>query len=295
MTLSYVETTALLAEGAVRFPGTADLVIATGPDARSYLQGQLSQDLDGLGPGETAESLVLTPQGKLDAYVRVRIDADRISLIVASGYGAALVERLARFRLRVKVEVATQTVDIERVRGPRSPVPRGLSFRYAWPNLVGYDVVDAGSEVLALPVGDGVALEVARIRAGEPVMGRELDGRTIPQETSLAERAVSFTKGCYTGQELVARLDARGANVARTLCGVVVQPGSRHRMALAGEPIRVGDKEAGVLTSAEFAPDEELTYGLAYLRRGTQVPCRGDIVAAGGEDVLAAQLTAVPR
>ena len=76
-----------------------------------------------------------------------------------------------------------------------------------------------------VPPGDPAAFEAARIEAGVPAMGREITDKTIPQEAgALVEHAVSFTKGCYTGQELVARLDARGNNVARRLRGVVLPP-----------------------------------------------------------------------
>ena len=116
---------------------------------------------------------------------------------------------------------------------------RGLSDGWAiavpvrWPGLEGVDVLAGGggarlATAWRSPSGDPAAFEVARIEAGVPAMGRELTEKTIPQEAgSLVEHTVSFTKGCYTGQELVARLEARGANVARRLRGVVLDPAGR--------------------------------------------------------------------
>ena len=98
------------------------------------------------------------------------------------------------------------------------------------------------------------AFEAARIEAGVPEMGHELTDKTIPQEAgALVEHAVSFTKGCYTGQELVARLDARGGNVARRLRGVVLRPGRTSRRR--GRRARgLGSRESAGLTSIAWSP-----------------------------------------
>ena len=105
------------------------------------------------------------------------------------------------------------------------------------PGFAGCDLVGTAVTWPAdVPVGDPAAFEAARIEAGRPVMGRDLSEKTIPQEAGLVERAVSLTKGCYTGQELVARLDARHSRVARRLVGFVIAPGD----AAAGGEVVVG-------------------------------------------------------
>jgi folate-binding protein YgfZ len=123
---------------------------------------------------------------------------------------------------------------------------------------------------LEVPLGDPAAFEVARIEAGVPAMGRELTEKTIPQEAgSLVEHAVSFTKGCYTGQELVARLEARGAKVARRLRGVVLDPAGE---GLDDATLVLADREVGRLTSVAWSPRFAAPVALAYVRRDVVLP-----------------------
>ncbi len=101
-------------------------------------------------------------------------------------------------------------------------------------------------------------------------MGAELDERTIAAEADLLERCVSFTKGCYTGQELVARLDARGNKVARRLRAVVVDPDQGEGWALRpGATVSVADKAVGRLTSVAWSPRLGTAVALSYLHRWT--------------------------
>src|SRR5207302_5307074 len=94
-----------------------------------------------------------------------------------------------------------------------------------WPGLPGVDLVGEAPDVPeGLRLCDLQAYEAVRVEAGWPVMGREIDEKTIPAETGVVDRAVSFTKGCFTGQELVARTDSRGGNASRHLRGIVVGP-----------------------------------------------------------------------
>lgn len=210
-----------------------DVVVAEGPDAESFLQGQLSQDVAGLAVGESTLSFLLQPQGKVVALVRVRRDAaDRFVLDVDAGWGAAVVERLNRFRLRVKCEIVLQ-----------------------------------GTEPMPAPWGEGDRLEAAW-----PAMGKELDEDTIPAETGLVDRAASLTKGCYTGQELVARIESRGGNVPRHL----------RRLSLGAEGVpegavvEVDGKERGRLTSVSGS------VALAYVHRSVEPPATVDVRWDGG-------------
>ena len=122
--------------------------------------------------------------------------------------------------------------------------------------------------------GDG-AWEAARIEAGVPVNGREIVEGSIAAEVGLVDRTVSFTKGCFTGQELVARLDARGSNVARRLCGVVVGaagPGGTAVPAGAAVLTADGSQEVGHLSSVAWSPGSEATVALATLHRRVTPP-----------------------
>ena len=211
-----------------------DVVVVEGPDAESFLQGQLSQDVAALGEGEAALSFLLQPQGKVDALLRVRrAGPPRFELDVDAGFGQRVVERLNRFKLRVKCEISLD--------GPR-PMDE--------------------------PWGGG-----DRVASGWPAMGAELDDGVIPAETGLVDRAVSFTKGCYTGQELVARIDSRGGNVPRRLRVLALESS-----APVGAALEFEGRGRGAITSV--SADER--FALAYVHRDVVPPVEVDVRWDGG-------------
>jgi folate-binding protein YgfZ len=254
-----------------------DGVVVDGPDAAAWLQGQVSQDVETLGVGDWRWSLVLSPQGKVDSFCRItRVDEHRLLLDVEAGHGEMLLERLRRFKIRVKVTLELVPVLCEESLGG--------GFDALSPARLAGDE-DAG----AAAAPDDERFEAARILAGVPRLGRELTDRTIPQEAGegLVERTVSFTKGCYTGQELVARLDARGSNVPRRLRLV---RGARDRasmavMPLRGDELRVGGAEVGRLTSVARSKDGFVA--LAYVKRSalTRGELPATVLAGGSEEV----------
>jgi folate-binding protein YgfZ len=282
-----------------------DVVRVWGPDATTYLQGQCSQDVAALGVGATADALLLSPQGKVEVFMRVtRLGDDEFVLDTDAGFGAALTARLLRFRLRVKVEIEDLPWSCLALRGPGAG--EGIATRAAlvlpveWPgftgiDLLGPDLSDAGGtwvEAAVVRCGDD-AWEAARIEAGVPINGRELVEGTIAAEAGLVDRTVSFTKGCFTGQELVARLDARGSKVARRLCGLVIDAGGHGTEPGAdpgGDPqapgpppgaiVRTvdGQEESGRLSSVAWSPRFGATVALATLHRRI-VPPEGVEVA----------------
>ncbi len=159
----------------------SDVVTVEGADALTYLQGQITQDVKNLAVGNATWTFVLEPTGRVVALARLqRTASDRYQLVVDDGYGDALLARLARFKLRVKAELS-----------------------------------------LCTGVDDTVPTSAERVETRWPAMGREIvPGETIPAETGVTGVAVSFTKGCYTGQELVERMDARQAAPPRRLVRV---------------------------------------------------------------------------
>jgi len=195
------------------------VVRVTGDDAAAYLQGQVSQDIDHIGSGESAWSLVLDPTGKLVSWFRIhRLGEAEFILDMEPGGVEATVSRLERFRLRTAVEFAPEDGwRIASVRGDDAAVPGDLTAPVTWPGWEGTDALLAPGTPDPHLDTDPVAYEAARIRAGVPRLGIDLSVDTIPAEggAALIEGAVSFTKGCYTGQELVARIDSRGGNVPR--------------------------------------------------------------------------------
>ena len=259
----------------------------TGTDAVDYLQGQISQDVEAVGPGASAWSLVLAPQGKVDAWFRLtRSDDDSFVLDVDAGFGPALVARLERFRLRVDAAFESlsdwqmlsvrggpaASADHESLDGVDAEVRAAVT----WPGYEGVDLL--GPSVAAPPwlaVAGADRLEATRIRAGWPAMGRELTERTIPAEVGgLVEASVSFTKGCYTGQELVARIDSRGGNVPRPVR--LLEIGGDGEVT-PGTEITVDGRVVGAITSAVADPASRTTVALGTVHRRVEPPAAAEV------------------
>ncbi len=286
-------------EGAVQRRLERDAVRVAGPAAREYLQGQCTQDLAPLAPGESRFTLLLSVQGKVEALARVTaLEPEVFLLDTEVGQGDVLFERLRRFKVRVKADLEQLRLPAIELRGPRlarleparrapvlalPPFPGGP----AGVDLLGLDHPEAAGALLALegvPEGDPAAFEAARIEAGIPRAPEELDGSVIPFEAGIVEATTSFTKGCYTGQELVARLEARGANVPRRLRGVLLPPSAPDAAAvaqLAGSGLAVGGKIVGRITSAAWSPRTGSAVALAYVGRAVEPPAVGELVAVG--------------
>jgi tRNA-modifying protein YgfZ len=265
-------------------PLERDVVHVEGPEAVDFLQGQLSQDVAGLPVGTATPALLLHPTGKVVAWLRAtRLADDAVALDVDAGAGDAVLARLQRFRLRTKAELELGTRHGWAVRGPEllelPPTARPIT----WPGVHGYDLLaDDETALEGLPVGEPDDLEALRIECGVPATGAELTEDTIPAEAGqwLIDASVSFTKGCYTGQELVARVDSRGGNVPRPLRGLT-----------ASAPLTVGalvvldGKEVGRVTSSAASVGLG-AIALAPLSRAVET---GAAVDAGG--VLARVVT----
>jgi folate-binding protein YgfZ len=260
---------------------------------------------------------VLSPQGKIESFCRIcSLGADRYLLDVRAGFGEALFDRLRRFKLRVKADLEPlENLHSVEVRGPGAAIGKdGLrsgrastvaTLEVSWPGWSGHDLLFAGAppapEAIDFttlwlqhpsPAGDDEAFEAARIEAGVPELGSELTERTIPQEAGdLVTRAVSFTKGCYTGQELVARIDARGSNTPRRLHGVVIDGtasgGSSNErtgddvVPAAGHELRIEGEKVGELTSVAWSPGFRSYVALAYVKRGIGAPVETAVVGGG--------------
>jgi tRNA-modifying protein YgfZ len=262
-----------------------DVVSVRGPDAGSYLQGQCSQDVNALADGESAEALLLSPQGKVAAYLRVtRLSADEYLLDADGGSGPAIVGRLERFKLRVAVTVELVEWVCVGVRGlgAEGAVRSGatLVLPVKWSGSGGVDLLGPHDGVAPAEwVADGTvacgdeAWEALRIEAGVPIAGREITDATIAAEVGLVERTVSFTKGCFTGQELVARLDARGTKVAHHLTGVVVAGATTDDLPPVGAAVLSEDgTESGRLTSVAWSPGLDAAVALTLLHRRVAPP-----------------------
>lgn len=243
------------------YVGERDVVSVQGPEATKYLQGQISQDILPLAIGDSAWSLILQPQGKVDAWFRItKSDDDAYLLDVDAGWGEVLLARLKRFKLGTKaaLELSTWTYhahsNADAVAGDAAPIVA--------PSLVlgGVDVIGPELDEPAEETLNDDEFTRLRVLAGVPAMGSELDENTIPAEARIVDQSTSFTKGCYTGQELVARVDSRGDNTPRKL-RIVTGGGN----GAAGNELTLDGAAAGIITSA--AADGDGFVALAYIKR----------------------------
>jgi tRNA-modifying protein YgfZ len=287
-------------------PMPRDVVRVAGPEAETYLQGQLSQDVAALDVRASAWSFVLQPAGKVDAWVRVtRLAEDAFVLDVDAGHGEAVLARLRRFLLRTKADVDPLEWRAVALRGPGAEAAvvdaalrTGDDLVVApagWPGVEGVDLLGPDVTVPAgVPAADAVALESLRVRSGVPAMGAELTDATIPAEVGpwVLDASVSFTKGCFTGQELVARIDSRGGKVPRRIRGVVIEAVFIEAGGpAAGDAVVAGGAEVGHVTSVAPAPGGGFV-ALASVGRAAEPPAAIEVVTAGG--TVAASLVDVP-
>ena len=246
--------------------GRAALVWVEGPDAASFLHGLLSNDVEGLAAGRARPALFLDAKGHIQVDVRVRRDGeDAFTLVAPAALGERLTELLERYHFSEDLEIlGPEGVDLLTVAGVPAAAagPAQIVLDGTLPGTLDLVVDDAGATIAALGVPEvpAEALEMARIAAGVPAVGVDTGPATLVQEVGLQDAAVSFDKGCYLGQETVARVRYRG-RVNRALRGIALggEP------VPAGAPIRADGREVGRLTSVALTPDLG-AIGLAVLR-----------------------------
>jgi folate-binding protein YgfZ len=286
------------------------LLVVSGPDAVEYLQGQLTNDVEALGVGEGQHSALLDRKGHMQADMRVlRPTAEELWIETEAAALEAALRHLSMYSIGREVEIADASEEraVLSLIGPRSVEIAGGA---ALPEHACEEIAIAGVECLAVGTRDGIdliaaaadrerlrealreagavevspeAVEILRIEAGVPRFGAEMGAETMPAEAGIVEQAVSFTKGCYIGQETVARLHYKG-RPNRHLRGLrlsgVAEPGA---------PLRLGEKEVGRLGSAAVSPAFG-PIGLAIVRREAEP---GSELAVG-EDGVTAEVVALP-
>jgi len=273
--------------------GQHALVRVAGPDAESFLDSLLSQQLVGLADGTVVRSLLLGPRGKLRALLWVVRFGSEFLLVTDAGAATHVVADLTRFKLRVQLEIGEPEPVLDLI-GPGAPaVADGFERALAAPLgtldrffVVGADPSDLASAG-AVPAG-ALASTAVRVEMGEPVMERDVDESTIPQEAGGIAESVSFTKGCYLGQELVARIDSRG-HVNRHLRGLVL---AENALPPEGAEVFAGDSAVGAITSVSESLLVGAPIGLGLIRREVEPGARVEIRWAGG--TAAAEVRALP-
>ena len=288
-------------------------LLVTGSEAADYLQGQLTNDVEALEPGDGAYSALLDRKGHMQGDMRVLRPGEGPDLLLDTEAEAleAVRRHLAMYKIGREVDVVDVTAEraLLSLIGPRAVELAGSA---ALPENACEEVTLAGTPVLAAGTPTGIdlifeaeardrvvdallaagaaevspaAAEILRIEAGRPRFGAEMGTETMPAEAGIVEQAVSFTKGCYIGQETVARLHYKG-KPNRHLRGLKL---SGAEGAQPGDPIRLGEKEVGRLGSAGVSPAFG-AIGMAILRREAEP---GATVAVG-EDGVTAEVTALP-
>ena len=256
------------------------VLLLTGAEAAEYLQGQVTNDVEALQPGQGCYAALLTHKGKVVADMRILRGPDWLLIDTEQHALPALRRNVEMYSIGRDVQVADQTAERAILsligpgaRGSLDAEPpdaehgwvEGAHGLYAATDL-GVDVVcaagcaDAVKDALGVESVDLEAAECVRIEAGRPRHGVDFDADTIPQEAGLNERAVSFTKGCYVGQETVARLHYKG-KPNRHLRGLKLsEPGQT------GDIVTFGDREVGRLGSTAVSPIHG-PIALAVIRR----------------------------
>jgi tRNA-modifying protein YgfZ len=254
-----------------------DFVAVRGPDAEDYLQRMVSNDVAVLAPGDSCEALLLTPKARVIAPLRVvRRGDDDFLLLTDAGLGETVRSHLARFRFAARAQIeAEEHRSFVLLGGEADPPAGALTVPTSDYGMPGFEVVDGAEPEEAERLVDE-ELERLRIEAGTPLFGKEIDDRVLPAEAGLVERAVSLGKGCYPGQEPIARLHYRG-HANRSLRVLAIEGDA---LPAPDTELRLGDKVVGRVTSAARANGRVVA--LAYVRAEVPEDARlaaGDAVA----------------
>jgi folate-binding protein YgfZ len=270
--------------GLTATPIERDIVIVRGADAGGYLQTQLSQDVVGIAVGASMWSFLLTPKSEILALMRItRSNDEEFILDLDLGWGDTVRQTIDEFLFRMDVDFEqSRWPGIAWRGGTPDLVDAPISAETRWEGVEGVDVV--GPDVLApdgAEVLSGIDLERTRIASGWPSMGTDIGSSITPAMTGLVPLTVGFEKGCYTGQEFVARVHYRGTNPPKRLIRLefdheaVVEPAA---------PIAVDGNDVGYVTSVSRG------VALGYLKRGTETPSDGLV-----GDVKVRLLATAPR
>jgi hypothetical protein len=293
----YAEQRALARAAGLVDRSHREIVRIAGEDRLSWLHSLTTQDLEHLEPGITAQALVLSPQGHIEHHLTLVDDGSAVWAHVEPGTAGPLLAFLGsmRFLLRVDLADVTSEFAVLTLMGPARPAAAPDGAAAAMPDAFGMDVVvprDRLTEIAAAAEGGGAAIaglaayEALRIAAHRPRFGLDTDHKTLPHEVGWIETAVHLNKGCYRGQETVARVHNLGHPPRRLV--LLHLDGSEDRLPVHGDPVTRDDTVVGFVGSAarhfELGP-----VGLGLIKRTVPVDAA---LRAGG--VPAAQEVVVP-
>jgi tRNA-modifying protein YgfZ len=247
----------------------------TGTDRVRFLNGQLTNDLTDAKPGQTTYACVLTAKGKLCGDLFVTSFENAFLLDCHPALRESLLARLEKYAIADDVEFSDQTDEFSLFHSlapeiPNTVLPEATVSRSNRFGLDGYDLLvpvrlkSVVPEVLQERVLEAAEVETFRIERGIPEWGHELNEDVIPNEAGLDQTAVSYTKGCYVGQEVISRLKSLG-HVNRQLCGVQLVEGSV--LTDGDKLLNDSGQQTGFVTSAARSQRLGAWIGLAYVKR----------------------------
>jgi folate-binding protein YgfZ len=290
--------------GLLDLSGRGRLVVA-GQDRQRFLNGQVTNNVKDLRPGEGCYAAVLNAKGRIQGDLNIYCLSEELLLDCEPGHGSNLAVRLERFIVADDVQVkdigaaygllglqGPQCATVMARAFPGRPLPEGDCGSSVWPGVSGEfcavnrsrsglpglelfvpraELLDAWRTLAAAVAALGgrpcgwESLEWARIEAGLPRYGQDMDERNLAPETGIEARAISYTKGCYLGQEIVSRLRSIG-QVTRSLRGLELED-SPDPLPRSGDRLTWEGREVGYLTSAIHSPGLGRPIGLGYVRR----------------------------
>ena len=278
-------------------------IALTGADRASFLHSLLTNDVAHLAKGKGVYAAYLTPQGRMISDMRVIETGDRILLNVERGMAAPLADRFDKLVFSEDVQARDLTAGLTALalHGPSAARMIQTATGISVAELVSqYDNVTSGAMTIVrddalglpgydmyVPSHDAAAMrarlmeagatsasvdtaETLRIEAMRPRFGIDMDADTIPLEAGLESRAISFTKGCYVGQEVIIRVMHRGhGRVARRLVSIIIPGGP---VPARGTQITLADRSVGEITSAAGSPKHGAPFALGYVQRDHAAP-----------------------
>jgi len=287
---------------------------ATGPQRQKFLQGMLTNEIEKRAPGEGGLAAVLDVKGHVQALVRALVEPSAVLLETRQDRLADLQRTLERYKVAAPVRFRVRPDAVLAVLGPKAEdvlqaagatLPAAPAESHVRTTLAGMAVLVARASDLPLPgfvlhvapeSKDEVmaalraagarpagrdALDVLRVEAIRPWLGSDVTAENLLHEAGLVPDYCSFTKGCYLGQEVVARLDARGGHVNKALRGLRLA-----RPAAAASPVRAGGQEVGKITTAGVSPRLG-PVALAYVHRAHFAP--GTVLEVEGAEAVVVQ------
>lgn len=269
----------------------------TGTDRQKFLNNFCTNDLSRLTPGQGCETFITNVKGRTIGFGYVDCRDDALAFITVPNQAATLVAHFDRFIIREDVrlrDTSGERAYFHANRLPQVPSARWIDWRLL--SRESGAILEVGASDVANTRHwlrdrqnmscDQAAFESMRIEAGTPLFGIDFNDQNFPQEINRDRQAISFTKGCYLGQETVARIDALG-HVNQSLVGVRIDGADR---IAAGSELMKDGAQVGRITSAAYSPQLGAPLALAMVRREANAPGTGLQSAYGAAEVISLPL-----